>query len=150
MDDWQQAPVFGVRQDGVHYTVRPSAYALIRNTGGQVAVVRTSVGTFLPGGGIEDGETPEQAIVREALEECAFIIRPAVWMTRAVQFVYSLAELTYFEKQSTFFDAQIESWTSMEIEADHELVWVSPETAARMLSHESHEWAIERWVEATK
>lgn len=68
-------PVFGERVAGASYALRPSAYALIRNEFGQVAVVRTAQGVFLPGGGIEAGETPEQAVQREVLEECGLGIR---------------------------------------------------------------------------
>jgi 8-oxo-dGTP diphosphatase len=67
--------VFGRRVAEATYVRRPSVYAVITNGAGQVAVVRTAQGVFLPGGGIERGETPEQAVLREALEECRLDIR---------------------------------------------------------------------------
>jgi 8-oxo-dGTP diphosphatase len=146
--DWHAVPVFGERVAGARYTLRPGAYAVIGNELGQVAVVRTSVGTFLPGGGIEPGETPEEAVVREAKEECALLIRQGPWLTHALQFVYSLKEKQYFEKQSTFFEATVESALSTVVEDDHEMVWLSPADACRELSHESHGWAVERWLQS--
>ncbi len=148
MSDWDEVPVFGEREAGVQYTLRPGAYALIASLDGQVAVVRTSVGTFLPGGGIDPGETPEEAVVREAIEECALLIRTGAWMTHAVQFVYSIKEKQYFEKQSTFFDATIESEASTRGEPDHELVWLTPDAAQKELSHKSHGWAVAIWLQA--
>src|SRR5207302_1794112 len=111
-------------------------------------------GVFLPGGGIEAGETPEEAIVREALEECGLVIRaevrPAVWTARAIQFVYSESEGTHFEKRSIFFpgfvyatDAAV---SASAVETDHQLIWVPLHTATQMLSHESHGWAVEQWT----
>jgi 8-oxo-dGTP diphosphatase len=145
MKDWAEAPVFGTRAEGERYTVRPSAYGLIEDGRGQIAVVRTSHGVFLPGGGIEEGETPEQAVVREALEECGLAVRAGDWATYAVQFIYSESERTHFEKLSTFVDATVEAVASSATEADHELEWVAPEAASRLLTPESHGWAVERW-----
>jgi hypothetical protein len=58
--------------------------------------------------------------------------------------VYSQAELTYFEKVSTFFAAVVEEQRSGPSEKDHEVLWVVPDEAALLLSHESHRWAV-RW-----
>ncbi len=108
--------------------------------------MRTSQGTFLPGGGIESGETPQQAITRETLEECGLIIQPGAWVVRAIQFVYSEPEKTWFEKRSTFLHGVIVGVDATQGEADHKLVWVGAEEATRILSHESQRWAIEQWL----
>jgi len=135
-------PVFGQRAAGAAYVLRPSAYALIKNAVGQVAIVRTAQGVFLPGGGIERGETPEQAVQREALEECGFDIRLLSLLPGAVQLLYSPSELTYFEIVSTFFRAVVERSGSGPTESGHELLWAVPGDAESLLSHESHRWAL--------
>jgi 8-oxo-dGTP diphosphatase len=145
MKDWNEAPVFGVRAEAEHYTVRPSAYGVVEGSRGQLAVVRTSHGVFLPGGGIEEGEMPEQAVVREALEECGLAVRAGDWAIYAVQFIYSESERTHFEKLSTFVDATVETVASLATEADHALEWMAPEAASRLLSPESHRWAVDCW-----
>ena len=145
MRDWAQVPVFGARAEAERYTVRPSAYGLIDGGRGQLAVVRTSHGVFLPGGGIEEGETPEQAVVREALEECGLAVRAGDWAIHAVQFIYSESERTHFEKLSTFVDATVEAVASSATEADHTPEWMAPEAASRLLSPESHRWAVDCW-----
>jgi 8-oxo-dGTP diphosphatase len=117
--------VFGQRVAGASYVLRPSVYALITNAVGQVAVVRTAQGVFLPGGGIEMGETAEQAVQREVLEECGLAIRLLSRLPRALQLVYSQAELTYFEKVSTFFAAVVEEQRSGPSEKDHEVFGLS-------------------------
>lgn len=145
MKDWTEAPVFGVREGAERYTVRPSAYGLVENGRGQLAVVRTSHGVFLPGGGIEEGETPEQAVVREALEECGLAVRVGGWKACAVQFIYSEADRAHYEKLSTFVDATVEAVASSATEADHKLEWVALEAAPQILSPESHGWAVDCW-----
>lgn len=145
IDDWSNIPVFGVRPESSECVTRKSAYVLAVRADGCLAVVRTSQGTFLPGGGIEGGETPHEAIARETLEECGLTIHTGAWVVRAIQFVYSEPEKTYFEKRSTFFDGVIVGGDSTTGEPDHELVWVGAEEAARILSHESQRWAVEQW-----
>jgi 8-oxo-dGTP diphosphatase len=142
---WQEAPVFGIRTETTRYTVRPSVYGLIEDGRGQLALVRTPQGIFLPGGGIEAAETPLQAVVREALEECGLVVRVGSWEIRAVQFCYSETEKTDFEKRCTFVDAMVEAVAPSGTEADHELVWVASDAASAIMSHESHGWAIEAW-----
>src|SRR5205823_1115151 len=63
-----ESPVFGIRLEGCRYTVRPSAYAVLRDEHRRIAVVRAARGWFLPGGGIEPHETVERAVEREAEE----------------------------------------------------------------------------------
>jgi 8-oxo-dGTP diphosphatase len=142
---WREAPEFGVSAGAGRTVVRPSAYGLIEDARGRLAVVRTAEGVFLPGGGIEAGETPALAVTREAFEECGLFVRAGAWAIRAVQFAYSAREKTHFEKRSTFLDAVVEGVAPAGTEPDHELIWVSAETAPRVLSHESHSWAVVSW-----
>jgi 8-oxo-dGTP diphosphatase len=145
MEHWGQVPVFGARSGSSEWVIRESAYVLAIRPDGCLALVRTSKDTFLPGGGIESGETPPEAIRREALEECGLIIQPGAWSVRAIQFVYSETEKTYFEKRSIFFDGVVVGFDSMCCEPDHELVWAEPEEANQILSPESQRWAVEQW-----
>ena len=139
-------PTFGVPEPGVAYVVRPSAYALIRDADGRVALVRTPQGVYLPGGGIEAGETAEQAILREAIEECglAVRVRDGARSFEAIQFCFSIPEYAYFEKHSVFLEAEIDRVAGGATETDHELFWEPPEAAAESLSHESQAWAVRK------
>jgi 8-oxo-dGTP diphosphatase len=144
-DNWADVPVFGKQPEGPAWVIRESAYLLGMRDDGCLAVVRSSQGTFLPGGGIESGETPQEAIIREALEECGLIIQPGAWVVRAIQFVYAEQEKTHFEKRSIFLDGVIVGFDSTCREPDHELVWAKTEEATRILSHESQRWAVKQW-----
>lgn len=135
-------PVFGERVVGREYVVRPSAYAIIETERGQVAVVATTLGLFLPGGGIEENETPEEAVAREVLEECGLLIRPGVRVAEAVQLVCSPAENSCFEKPSVFFRALVEGAVTSPTEDDHRLLWISIEAAVARTAHASHAWAL--------
>ena len=145
MIEWTEAPVFGRCPAGVTPVLRPSAYALIADADGRVAIVFTPEGVYLPGGGIEAGETPEQAVRREAVEECGFLVAPGGWTRRAIQLAFSVAEGVFFEKRCTFMDGTVTGASGSDVEEAHELRWVEPVAAVALLTHESHGWAVEEW-----
>lgn len=72
----------------------PGVAAVIPDGDGRILLQEKSSGEgwSLPAGGIEPGETPEQAIVREVLEETRLQVRPAdilgVFGGRAFRYVY--------------------------------------------------------------
>jgi 8-oxo-dGTP diphosphatase len=132
---------FGEVVAGATYVLRSGGYAVVRNAAGEVAIVSTPQGFFLPGGGQEDTETPEQAAVREAYEECGLRILLGSHLGTADELVFAVEEATYYRKRCAFFKAGVtrEEGSS---EADHELIWMVPEEAAARLRHESQLWAI--------
>ena len=137
-------PTFGTRTNGCPYIERPSAYAIVRNASACVALVRTPKGAYLPGGGIEAGETPEQAICREGIEEAGLILAPRSQLGRAIEIVYSAEENTCFEKQCVFIEADVVGQTASH-ESDHQLIWVDLDQAIRILSPESHRWILQSY-----
>jgi len=143
--DWRAVPRFGTPSDGLPVVVRPSAYAFILNENGLLAIVRAPDGVFLPGGGVEQGESFEAAVARETLEECGLVIRTGRCVLEAVQFASSSAEGACFEKQSRFFDAAVEGEAPSAIIDGHETLWLAPSVADQVVSHESQAWAIQQW-----
>jgi 8-oxo-dGTP pyrophosphatase MutT (NUDIX family) len=104
------------------------------------------VGSYLVGGGIQAGETPEQTVEREAKEECGLLLKSRSVLGRAVDIVHSTRENACFEKRSTFLAADLIGITSPE-EHDHELIWVDRSEAISMLSHAGHRWAVGTFIE---
>lgn len=142
----EEVPVFGTRIEGCPYVHRPSAYALLRDTQGQLAVTRTARGCYLPGGGIESGESPAQAVEREAREECGLVISAGAVLGRALQIVYSSRERTCFEKDSLFLIGAVRDRVPPQ-EPDHELLWLTAAAAVEALSYESQRWIVRRYFD---
>ena len=136
-------PEFGNKVAGVHYVLRPGAYAVVRNEEGQIAIVRTPKGYFLPGGGQEADESPEQAAIRETREECGLHIEINERLGVADELTFAASKNIYFRKRSTFFTASVIGLEG-EGEEDHELLWLSPYAAASRLNHGSQVWAVVR------
>jgi 8-oxo-dGTP diphosphatase len=144
--DWPAVPVFGAPVPQFLALVRPSAYGIIPDGHGRLAVVRTPVGVYLPGGGQADAEAPEVAVEREVREEGGLTVRVGTWRRAAVEHVSSTMERTRFEKRSTFCDAAVIASTGDAAEDGHALMWVSPDEAIAVLRPESHRWAIAEWL----
>lgn len=136
-------PEFGERVAGVAYQARPGAYAIIFNDHRQVAVVKTPEGLFLPGGGLEMGESPETALAREVREECGWDVLIRGQVGRAVQYVHAPGE-GYFAKQCIFYLCAIRRRSRRKTESDHETLWFDVTEALGRLKHQSQSAAISR------
>jgi 8-oxo-dGTP diphosphatase len=132
---------FGERVAGATYVARPGGYAVIFNDTGEVAVVSTPQGHFLPGGGQDHGETPGQAAVREVHEECGLSIRLGPRLGTADELVFAEEEGVYYRKRCAFFLGRVVRREALG-EIDHELIWLDPEEAAACLNHGSQSWAV--------
>jgi 8-oxo-dGTP diphosphatase len=148
MTDWDDVPRFGRLPAGARAIARPSAYGLVTDGTERLAVVRTPKGFFLPGGAIEPGESPRDAIVRECREEVGLAVRLGEWTIRAVEFIYATIESAYFEKPNTFIEGFAHGPPVGTGEPDHELNWLVAEQAVGELLHASHRWAVAQWLAA--
>ncbi len=145
MTDWTNVPVFGAPPPGVFAIVRPSAYGIIADSEGRLAVVHTPLGLSLPGGGSDEAEAPEATVVREAREECGLDVRVGRWRRTAIEHGFSQAEQAQFEKRNTFCDAAVLGAAGEPSEPDHLLEWMSAGQAAALLVPASHRWAVNEW-----
>jgi 8-oxo-dGTP diphosphatase len=128
--------VFGAAAEGVHVTPRRAAYAVVAGPRGSVAAVSTRLGLFLPGGGAEPGETPEQTARRECLEELARDVRFTGSTREALQ--HFAVDGRYFRMQAAFLDAEFTG--EPHGHGEHELFWATADDAGRFF-HRSHAWA---------
>ena len=145
MPDWTNVPVFGAPPTGVFAIARPSAYGIIADGRGRVAVVHTPLGLSLPGGGSDEAEAPEATVVREAREECGLDIQVGRWRRTAIEHVFSTAERAQFEKRNTFCDGAVLGGAGEPTEPDHVLEWMPAGLAAALLVPASHRWAVDEW-----
>ena len=134
-------PEFGTVVPGAHYVLRPGGYLVVRNSEGAIAVLSTPQGLFLPGGGQERGESPAQAALREADEECGMRVRLEGLLCTADELVFAASEATYYRKRGVFFKAELVRHGKGG-ESDHRLIWMAMEEAAARLRHRSQAWAV--------
>ena len=134
-------PTFGEPEPGVEYVLRPGAYVVLLDDRGHVAVVRDGDAHYLPGGGLHAGESPEEGAARECREECALEVRIGRYLGTADDLVYSAPERTHFRKRCAYFLGELVGPIAG-IEPEHELLWLAPAEARRLLTHGSQRWAV--------
>ncbi|MGB8353574.1 MAG: NUDIX domain-containing protein [Chthoniobacteraceae bacterium] len=132
-------PTFGEKKPNVAYIARPGAYAVIFDNDRRVAAMRGSSGYFLPGGGLEKGETLVAALHRELFEECVATVKILNRIGEARDFIYSKTENAYFEKLGTFYLAQFTT-----IPASPDLEWLDPRETKNLFRQKGHAWAVTR------
>lgn len=140
-----QAPQFGHIPPKTNFIERPGSYALILNEQQQLALVKTDWGhIYLPGGGIEAGESKETALHREVMEETGLKIQIDRYIGLAYEFFYSRSQDLHFNKAAHFFRASITgTHASGPLEDDHQLIWVAPEEAAEILHTDAYTWIVQ-------
>lgn len=142
-------PEFGEKKPGQRYVPRPGSYGLLFDAQGRVALMETPRGCYLPGGGSEGGETPEETLVREVREECGLrviIVGPA---GEAVEYVHTAGQEFGIRKECVFFAATDGGVCGAAAEADHTLIWLEPHAAEKKLAHGSQRWALRQFRPAS-
>jgi 8-oxo-dGTP diphosphatase len=147
-------PQFGERQPGRAYPDRPAAFVVVERQG-RIALARVTYARGggrldLPGGGLDPGETPSQAAVRECGEEVGLRISVDEPFTRADHFFANEDGETVNTRGSFFAARQIADAPGLKIEADHALEWMGPHEALVALDRESHAWAVAAWLRRTR
>ena len=144
--DETPVPIFGQPRPGEIYVERPGAYALIADETGRVAVIRNEHGRyFLPGGGIEPGESLELALRREVLEECGRHVDEVQWLCAADEYVVTDEVTRCYLKRGTFFAATLHAEPIVPPEEGTELHWLNPADAVRRLRHPSQAWVVRQF-----
>ncbi|MSR63848.1 MAG: NUDIX domain-containing protein [Planctomycetes bacterium] len=126
-------PVFGTKLPGSSYRPRPGAYAVVFDAQGRVALVHEEGDWYLPGGGIEAGETSIEALVREVFEECACGVQVGEPFAEALEFVQNRSG-ERFEVHGHYFRAEFVGTPTVS--------WLSPDEARARTRRRNDAWAI--------
>ncbi|MBM7647070.1 8-oxo-dGTP diphosphatase [Scopulibacillus daqui] len=96
---------FGSKEEGREYIWRPAVYCLMfNNQKDKIAIIETSNGRyFLPGGGIENNETHEECLKREAIEEMGTDIDIGPFIGCARQYFSSTNEYKHYLNEGYFY-----------------------------------------------
>lgn len=132
-------PVFGEPPAGISCVERPAAYVCVFDGAGRVAVVLFNGRYFLPGGGSDPGETPEETIHREIREELACEIHLVRSLGTAIQ--YFPADGVYYRMTASFYLGEFTS--EPDGIGEHELSWVPISEIEEGFRHACQIWAVQ-------
>lgn len=131
------------------YTPRHVVFG-IATKNGKVACAAVKVGSRtyldLPGGGIDQNEDEEQALVREFDEETGLTVKPLARLAEVGQYYRSSDGRTFRFNYGGFWVVTSQLGKKKAKEPNHRLVWLDPATAIAGLRHESHAWFLLKWL----
>lgn len=131
------------------YKDRPGAYVVIFNSNNQVLTVATERGPYLPGGGIDPGESEIEALKREVFEETGFTLSEPHYLTKANQFAMH-PRAGAVNKLATFYigviDQNIERYSPET--RDNEASWMKIEDYLNCKTDEFHQYAVRKAIES--
>jgi 8-oxo-dGTP diphosphatase len=137
---------FGRKEDGRDYRDRPAAFGVV-DRDGRIALVKVQkdgqpAWYDLPGGAVETGETPQQAVIREFGEETGLVVEPLEAYAEANQYFVN-TDGEALNNQCVFFALRLKGENAgLKAERDHTLVWMPPDSAQAELRHSAHAWAV--------
>ena len=140
-------PQFGTRQPGRDYPPRPGAHALVFNAAGEILAVEEGGYWWLPGGGLEAGETYEQGLAREMLEETGYAVEILREIGRANEFTQDPVNKKFHDKHCAFFAVRLVGASKGPQLKENHPQWLSVADALTKLYDETHRWAVKRAVE---
>ena len=142
-------PRFGESpQRGRKYTRRPGVYAILPREGRLLLTWQAEPWpeVQLPGGGIDPGESPLQALHREVFEETGWKIGGARRLGAFRRFVYMPDYDMWAEKLCTIYIARPVRSLGPPSEAGHRPLWMPPEQAADKLGNTGDKQFVRRLV----
>jgi len=133
--------VFGIKEHK-NYIDRMGAY-LIPFKDGKVGVVRTTKGYFLLGGGLDDGESDEECIKRECLEEIGYTVSVGNKVCSAEMYCEH-STIGYFHPIQTYYVGELLEQVDVPVEDDHEFVWMDYDDVVDNMHLEMQSWALKQ------
>lgn len=118
------------------YRVRRGAYGVLVGADRMLLLVEQDGELQLPGGGIDPGESPLQALHREVREETGWRIAGPVRFGAFQRFVYMPDYGYWGHKKQSIYVARAVRPLHPPLEPGHIPVWVAPGDAARHLDVE--------------
>lgn len=130
---------FGKKENET-YIDRKGAY-LIAFKDDNTAVIRTSKGYFLPGGGMDENEQDEDCLKRECLEEIGYSVKINEFIGSAEMYCEH-PQIGYFHPVQNYYLGELSEKIKEPVETDHVLEWVPYEKIKNNMFSEMQGWAI--------
>lgn len=115
---------FGNPSNDKKALIRPGVYGVcVKNE--KVLIVKSPLGGFVVGGGVEALETDEECLKREVLEEIGYSIKVREWLEDVIEYVYVSERDKSYVKTMRFYKIDLLEYISEPTELDHSIEWIS-------------------------
>lgn len=142
-------PVFGTKDPKLDYQKRIGVYAVIPDQSGKRLLIlgAPNHALFLPGGEVEPGESDEETIRRELLEEFGVTVTIGEKLGRASEYFYSHHRQTAYDHPATFYACSDLRKVAEPLEDFNTLMLMPIAEAAAQLKRPTHRWGVAQWLQ---
>lgn len=133
------------KKSNIKYKERKCVYAIIEDDNGNVSIVNDGK-YFFWGGGLEKGETNEQALKREMIEEMGYTIQDVKLFDKLISYEYNSSR-GYLKIVATIYTAKLDKKVTEPIEKDHTVLWGKPEEYINKMYHKYQRVILDEYSE---
>ena len=137
----------GKKIEGIQYTKRPGAYAIIERKEDNKIAIATDGEYFFLGGGIEKGETEIDALRREIIEEAGYSIKNIKYFDKVTSWADG-GKRGPLDMTATLYTAEFDKKVAEPIEKDHKVIWCNPKEYKDKLYHEYQRYLLEEYIKS--
>lgn len=139
-------PVFGDKVENVKFKSRYGVHAIVEKNGNFCLVQAPNGAFFLPGGEIEPGESQEEALKRELIEEIgADDVIVGDFIGQANEYFYSSHRDQHYYNPAYFYSLNSFNINKAPLEDFNKVLWFTYDEAVKLLKRGSHKWGLEAW-----
>ncbi len=133
--------------NGVRYTKREGAYAIIeRKEDKKICIATADSKFFFLGGGIEINEKPLETLKRELIEESGYSIKKIEKFKKVASYEIS-KKRGYLDIVANVFLAEFDKKIAVPIEEDHSILWIDPNEYLDKLYFNWQRYILKEYVE---
>jgi len=122
---------------GTPFELRKSARGIIINNEGLMALQHLTNRNYhkLPGGGVDPGETEEEALAREIIEEVGYSINTPIQLGVTIEYrnFEELLHISYGYSTTVIEKIAEPSLEANELDEGQETIWVTPQEAIALM-----------------
>ncbi len=141
-------PVFGIKDPKLDYHKRVGVYGVIPDASGKRLLIlgAPNHALFLPGGEVEPGESDEETLNRELLEEFGVAVTIGEKLGTASEYFYSHHRKTAYYHPATFYACSNLHRVAEPLEDFNTLMLMPIPEATAQLKRPTHRWGVAQWL----
>lgn len=126
--------------------IRPGIYGVCIKDN-KALIVKSNLGGFIVGGGVEKGESDKECLMREAIEEIGYDIKVKEWLEDIIEYVYVPERDTSYVKTMRFYSIDLLDYVNEDTEENHFIMWIDKDDIESMMYLEGQKYILRKYFD---